>query len=163
MAKIEFTAKLELMGGTGPSGNVGSWTMLVLPKAASAKLPSRGRLPVVGTINGFGFRSSAFPTGGGTHHITVNREMREGGGVVAGDRATVVIEVDTKPRVVEVPPELKRALAKSKRAAAAFEKMPPSHKKEIVGYIIEAKKPETRERRVAQTVEKLASGEWKTR
>jgi len=120
-------------------------------------------VPVVGAINGFGFRSSAFPTGDGTHHITVNRVMREGAGAEAGDRATVVIEVDTKPRVVEVPPELKQALAKSKRAAAAFEKMPPSHKREIVGYITEAKKPETRERRVAQTVKKLASGDWKTR
>jgi hypothetical protein len=111
MAKIEFLGRLGLMGGTGPSGAVGSWTMIVLPKSASARLCGRGRVPVKGSVNGFAFRGSAFPTGNGTHHIVVNREMRDGAGVLAGDRAKVVLEVDTAPRPVVVPPELRRALA----------------------------------------------------
>ena len=59
---------------------------------------------------------------------------------------------------VVVPVELQRALAASPRAKAEFEKFPPSHQREAIGYIIEAKKPETRERRAARTVDLLEKG-----
>lgn len=62
------------------------------------------------------------------------------------------------PKPVVVPAELTRALAANPAARAVFEKMPPSHRREIAGYVAEAKKPETRERRAAFTVEKLAAG-----
>lgn len=73
----------------------------------------------------------------------------------AGDTVRVEMEVDTAPRTVDIPPELKRALAKNKGAKEVFEKLPPSHKREYVGYITEAKKPETRLRRVNQTIKTL--------
>lgn len=62
-----------------------------------------------------------------------------------------------KPPVV-VPIELKRALARSPKAKAEFAKFPASHQREVIGYIVEAKKPETRERRVAKTVDLLEKG-----
>jgi len=163
MSKIEFVGKLVAMGGLTAKGGVGGWTMIVIPKAQSAKLPSRGQVRVAGTINGSPFRTTAFPTGDGTHHITVNKAMREGAKIAQGDTARVSLAVDTAPRPVEVPAELRAALARSKPAKAAFEKMPPSHRREIAGFVAEAKKPETRARRAAQTVEKLASGEWRAR
>lgn len=61
-------------------------------------------------------------------------------------------------RPVVVPIELMRALARSPKAKAEFEKFPPSHKREVIGYIVEAKKPETRERRAAKTVDLLEKG-----
>jgi uncharacterized protein YdeI (YjbR/CyaY-like superfamily) len=64
----------------------------------------------------------------------------------------------TKGKPVVVPIELKRALARSPGAKAEFEKLPPSHKREVIGYIIEAKKPETRERRAAKTADLLEKG-----
>jgi uncharacterized protein YdeI (YjbR/CyaY-like superfamily) len=67
----------------------------------------------------------------------------------------------TKKPVV-VPIELKRALARSPKAKAEFAKFPPSHQREVIGYIVEAKKPETRERRAAQTVALLEKG-WPKR
>jgi uncharacterized protein YdeI (YjbR/CyaY-like superfamily) len=48
-------------------------------------------------------------------------------------------------------------------ARAAFEKLAPSHRKAIAGYVAEAKQEETRERRATQTLEQLASGTWKPR
>ena len=66
-----------------------------------------------------------------------------------------------KPPVV-VPIELKRALARSPKANEEFEKFPPSHRREVIGYIVEAKKPETRERRAAKTVDLLEKG-WPKR
>ena len=157
MARIEFQAKIEVM-----DASLGSWAHVVLPKAASARVGSRGRVAVSGTINRFAFRSSAFPTGTGSHSIMVNKAMQAGAGAAIGERARFSIEVDTKPRPIVVPAELKRALAGSKAAREKFESFPPSHRREIAGYVAEAKKPETRERRAAQTVAKLASGTWKT-
>ena len=56
----------------------------------------------------------------------------------------------------KVPAELAGALKKNKGAAAAFAKLAPSHKREYVGYVAEARKPETRARRIQQTIETLA-------
>lgn len=64
----------------------------------------------------------------------------------------------------EVPPELSDALAKNKKAKVAFEAFPPSHQREYAEWIGEAKRAETREKRVAQAVEWIAEGKsrnWK--
>jgi uncharacterized protein YdeI (YjbR/CyaY-like superfamily) len=54
--------------------------------------------------------------------------------------------------VLEIPPDVKKALAKSKAAKAKFEKMPPSHQREYLGYVLEAKKAETRARRIEKMI-----------
>lgn len=59
---------------------------------------------------------------------------------------------------MNIPAKLKTALSKDKEAKAAFDKLPPSHQKEYVTWINEAKKEETRARRVAQTIEMLKQG-----
>ena len=56
------------------------------------------------------------------------------------------------PAPVEVPADMRRALAVTPAARAAFEKMPPSHRREVMGYIDEAKRPETRARRIEKTL-----------
>lgn len=68
----------------------------------------------------------------------------------------------TKP--VDIPAELKSALTRNKKAAAAFEKFPPSHKREYAEWIADAKGAETRQRRVESAVEWIAEGKsrnWK--
>ena len=71
----------------------------------------------------------------------------------------------TRPKkAVVIPPELTKALTKNKKAAAAFEKFPPSHKREYAEWIAEAKKSETRQRRVETAMEWMAKGKsrnWK--
>jgi hypothetical protein len=65
---------------------------------------------------------------------------------------------------LKVPKELTTALAKNKKAAAAFEGFPPSHKREYAEWISEAKGPDTRQRRVDTAVEWIAEGKsrnWK--
>lgn len=59
---------------------------------------------------------------------------------------------------VVVPVELRKAFARSPTAKAVFERFPPSHQREVIGYIIEARQTATRERRAAKTVEKLEQG-----
>jgi uncharacterized protein YdeI (YjbR/CyaY-like superfamily) len=60
-----------------------------------------------------------------------------------------------EPRTVEAPDDLVRAFDGNETAKAAFEKCSYTHKKEYVEWINEAKKPETRQRRIVKTLEKL--------
>ncbi|HEX7997352.1 MAG TPA: YdeI/OmpD-associated family protein [Pyrinomonadaceae bacterium] len=148
MPKVQFSVQLK----AGEQGSV----YFVLPKRESAKFGVRGRVPVTGTINDYPFRSSIFPMGDGTHYMAVNRAVREGARVAAGDRVRVSMETDTAERVVTIPPDLDRALAKSKQARARFDKLSYTHRKEHAGWIESAKRPETRARRIEQVLSKLA-------
>jgi hypothetical protein len=65
---------------------------------------------------------------------------------------------------IPTPPDLRAALAKNRKAKAVFDAFPPSHKREYLEWIVEAKQPETRKRRIAQAVEWIAEGKqrnWK--
>ncbi len=147
--KMEF--KVELV----PEGEDGRWTCFTVPFNVEKVFGSRARVSVKGTINGFPYRSSIFPMGDGTHMMMVNKAMQQGAGARVGDTVEVVMGPDTAPRVVIVPYELKRALSKNKTAKAVFAKFSYSHQREIVGYIEEAKKLETRARRVEKTLKML--------
>jgi uncharacterized protein YdeI (YjbR/CyaY-like superfamily) len=84
--------------------------------------------------------------------------VRQAAGAEAGDTVEVELELDTAPREVEVPDALRRALAGDPVAGAAFERLAYTHRKEYARWIEEAKRDETRERRVAQALEMLRDG-----
>jgi len=90
--------------------------------------------------------------------MAVNETMRKGAKVAAGDEVDVVMERDTGERTVEAPAELKRELAKNKKAQARWETLAFTHKKEMARSIIEAKQEETKKRRLAKVMEVLKSG-----
>jgi len=92
-------------------------------------------------------------------YIGLNKDVRAAAGVDAGDRVRVAIELDTEPRTVTVPEDLQAALADDREAREAFEKLSYTHRREYVAWIEEAKRPETRARRVAGTVEGVLAGE----
>jgi hypothetical protein len=114
----------------------------------------KGRVPVKCTIDGHPYRGSIFPYGG-TYYIGVVKKVRDAIGKTYGDTVRVVIEADEEPRTVEVPEDFARALDENVTAKMAFEKLSYSHKREYVLWINEAKKDETRQRRIAKTIEKL--------
>jgi len=114
----------------------------------------KGRVPVKGTINGFPFRSSLMNMGGG-HMMVVNAALRAGAKCKAGDTVSVVMELDTEERKVEVPAYLKKILAGDPKANEAWEKLSFTHQKEHVRAIEDAKRPETREKRIAAMMDML--------
>ena len=79
---IRFKAKLFR---TAESKKAGSWTFLVLPKNASAKLPSRGMTVIEGTINGFPFKATLEPDGQKSHWLKVDRKLGKSAGAEADD------------------------------------------------------------------------------
>jgi Bacteriocin-protection, YdeI or OmpD-Associated/Domain of unknown function (DUF1905) len=124
---------------------------------------ARGRVPVRGTINGAPFRSSVFRMGGDCHFMVVNREMRQAAGLRGGETVPVTMERDTKPRTVTPPADLARAIKADKDAQSAWDKLSYTHRKEHVRAVEEAKKPETRRRRIERSVELLAAGKREPR
>jgi uncharacterized protein YdeI (YjbR/CyaY-like superfamily) len=93
----------------------------------------------------------------GCHRMVVNKTIREGAGVKAGDTVSVVLERDEAPRVVEVPPALKKAMAGTKTARNKWKTLSYTHQKEIAMSIRDAKQEETRRRRLAKVMDVLTS------
>ena len=124
---------------------------------------SRGRVPVRGTLNGAPYRGSAFRMGGDCHFMVVNRKLRAAAGVGGGETVPVTMERDTEPRVVEPPADFARALKGNEDARATWDKLSFTHRREHVEYIEEAKKPETRQRRIEKSVALLAAGKKEPR
>ncbi len=154
MSKFTFKGKLV------PTGPEGAWTYMQVPPAISTAIGIRGRIPVAGTLNGFAFRNSLMPNGDGSHSMMFGKEYQEGARAKPPASVDVVLEVDTKPRQVEIPEDLAAALAPRAHAKvrAAFSALAHSHQKAFVDWINSAKRPETRATRVARTLELVAVG-----
>ncbi len=124
---------------------------------------ARGRVPVRGTLNGAPFRSSVFKMSGPCHFMVVNRRMREAAGVAGGETVPVTMERDTEERVVTPPEDLARALKANEEAQAAWDRLSYTHRREHVEHVEEAKRPDTRQRRIDNSVFLLASGKREAR
>jgi hypothetical protein len=115
------------------------------------------RFPVRATVNGYTWRTTVTRMGG-EFLLGLNKAVRDAAGAQAGDSAEVSIELDGAPREVDMPGALANALAKDPTAKAAFDALSFTNRKEYARAVAEAKRPETRDRRVAQTLEKLRRG-----
>jgi hypothetical protein len=112
-----------------------------------------GRRPKVAVALGeYRYRNSiAFM--GGEFWLGVSAEHRTGSGLAAGDVVDVQVELDAAPRTLDVPDDLAAALGAVDGARAAFDAMSYTQRKEQVRSIEDAKKPETRAKRVAAAVD----------
>jgi hypothetical protein len=119
------------------------------------------RFPVVATVNGYTWRTTITRMRG-EFLLGLNRAVRQEAGVEAGDSAEVKLELDTAPREVAVPEALANALAMDSEARAAFDRLAYTHRKEYAHWVDEAKRDETRQRRVAQALEMLRQGKTRT-
>lgn len=120
------------------------------PKAAFGKI----RAPVRVTLNGFTYRSTIAAMGGITC-IPLRRSNREAAGLSGGETMAVTIALDTEVRDVEVPEDLKKALRKNDAIWKKWQSLSYSNRREAVESIDNAKRPETRARRVVGFVRGL--------
>ncbi|MBV8725088.1 MAG: DUF1905 domain-containing protein [Candidatus Eremiobacteraeota bacterium] len=139
--RIEFKTRIEKAEDSAACG------IAIATKSVLAWFGRKSRVPVRATINGFTYRSSLAPMGG-RHMLPVNAETRKAANVQAGDNVTLVLEEDREERTVDVPDDLALAL-KSAKLRAVFDAMSYTHRKEWVRAILDAKRPETREKRIA--------------
>jgi len=115
------------------------------------------RFPVRVSVNGYTWRTTVTRMRG-EFLVGFSREVRQEAGVEAGEMVAATIELDSEPREVDLPEALATALAGDQAARAGFEALSFTHRKEYARWIEEAKREETRARRVAQALERLRDG-----
>jgi len=155
MAEATFRAPVR------SSGRGGGHLVDVPPEVVETLGGPGGRIPVTATFDGVPYRGSIVRMGNGSVLGVLKAIMTEAG-VSVGDALTVVVRNDDAPREVEVPDDLAEALGRNEAARAAFDDLSFSHKREYVDAINEAKRPETRARRIERTIEAMlqrASGD----
>lgn len=118
------------------------------PKGVFGKV----RAPVRVTINGYTFRSTIAAMGG-PPFVPFRRSHREAAGLEGRETLRVTLELDEEKREVTPPPDLVKALKSSPPGWDRWQELSYTHQREFVEAIEEAKKPETRARRVAGAVD----------
>jgi hypothetical protein len=132
-------------------------TGIEVPDDVMAALGSGKRPAVTVTVNGYSYRSTVASLGGKSM-IGLSAEHRAGAGVAGGDEVEIDLELDTAPRVVTVPDDLAAALEAEPAARTTFERLSYSNKSWHVLQVTGAKTEETRQRRIARSVETLRQG-----
>jgi hypothetical protein len=137
---MEITTTLE---PRGPAGAIVLDDEQVAAIGGGAKV-----FPVKVTVNGTPVQLRLARMGG-ENLIGFRREIRQQLGIELGDELHAVIERDDGPREIAIPQELQQALDAHPEAKAAFERLAPSHRREHARSVADAKRPATREKRVA--------------
>ena len=117
-----------------------------------------GKVPrVLVKVNGYSYRGTVAVMGG-DYMVGFNSDHRAASGIAGGDQIEVEILLDTEPRTVEVPPDFAAALDAEPAARATFDRISNSNKGWHVSQVTGAKTDETRQRRIAKSIEMLREG-----
>jgi hypothetical protein len=146
---MRFHTTLLQAGGTA--------TGIRIPDEILESLGAGKRPPVRVTINGYTYRNTV-AVYGGEYLVGVSAEHRAGAGVAGGDEVDVDIQLDTAPREVNVPADFAAALAAEPEARRTFDRLSYSNKSWHVLQIEGAKTDETRQRRIARSIDVLRQG-----
>jgi len=128
-----------------------------IPAEVVEGLGAGKRPPVLVTINGYTYRNT-IAVYGGVYMIGVSAENRAQAKVKGGDEVDVDLELDTAPREVEVPPELRAALDADPAAKATFDRLSYSNQSFHALQVTGTNNPETRARRIEKSVAALREG-----
>jgi hypothetical protein len=147
-----FSAKLE-----NPDPKMDA-AFVSIPFDVEKMYGTKGQVKVKATFDGHPYRGILANMGTGCHVILVRKDVRKAIGKNVGDVVEVSIEPDKEPRIVEVPPELRAALARNKKAAEFFNDLSYTNRKEYAVWVGSARKAETKTKRVDEAVRKLIGG-----
>lgn len=150
-------------GKTSGPAKAASWNFLILPKEASARLPSRGQVTVKGMLNGAPFQATLDPDGRGGHWLKVDRKLcnaagRGGDPLKAGDVVDLTLTPMTQEPEPKLPADLRKALAAAPPAQAAWKDITPAARRDFIHWVVSPKQAETRARRIRTACDMLAKG-----
>jgi hypothetical protein len=146
------TFKVELIKGDGDTAG------FVIPDKVVEAFGQGKKPKVTVTLNGGFSYPNTIAVMGGKFMIGVSKERRKLAGVTPGETIEVTLELDTAPRVMEVPPDLQKALDRNKSAKAYFATLSYSNQRRHIDPINQAKSDETRARRIEKSVALFAEG-----
>lgn len=136
-----------------------------MPNASFVDLPfdvpttfgTKGWVKIKATFDGVEYRGSLADMGQG-HFLLLRKDIREKIGKSVGDTVNVTLERDLEERTVEVPTELQDLLSSDATLRDFYENLSYTNRKEYARWIAEAKRPETKDKRLKMTKEKLKLG-----
>lgn len=149
MKTYKFKAKIEAGEGGG--------AFVLFPYDTEAEFATRGNVPVKATLGGVPYRGSLTACGGPQHMLGVLKAIGEKTGKGPGDMIDVEVWKDKEKRTVEVPAAFER-LMKKEGLLPFFDTLSFTHRKEYCRWISEAKKEETRLKRLEKAIEMLRKG-----
>jgi bifunctional DNA-binding transcriptional regulator/antitoxin component of YhaV-PrlF toxin-antitoxin module len=149
MKKYKFKAKIEAGDGGG--------AYVLFPYDTSKEFATQGKVPVKVTFEGVPYTGSLIKYGNPLHMLGMPKAIREQIGKGPGDTLEVVVWKDEEVRTAEVPAEFEKVM-KKERLLPVFKKLSYTHRKEYCNWITEAKKQETRLKRLDKAIEMLKSG-----
>ncbi|MGA8528086.1 MAG: YdeI/OmpD-associated family protein [Acidobacteriaceae bacterium] len=148
MQPYRFTAKIEPANGGG--------ACVLFPFDVEKEFGTKGKIPIKATFNGVPYTGTLIRYGHPQHMLPLLKSIREQIGKGPGDKIDVIVWKDDSVRTLDVPgPFLSRL--KREGLVPFFEKLSYTHRKEYVRWITEAKKEETRARRLDKAIEMLHS------
>ena len=149
MKKYKFRATIEPGDGGG--------AYVLFPYDVEKEFGTKGKVPIKATFDGVPYTGSLMKYGAPQHMLGMLKAIRQQCGKQPGDTVQVELWKDEEPRAIEVPAVFKNAMKKA-GVLPAFERLSYTHRREYCRWITEAKKEETRARRLEKAVEMLKSG-----
>lgn len=149
MKTYKFKAKIEAGDGGG--------AYVLFPFDVKKEFGTNGRVPIKATFNGVPYAGSLIKYGNPQHMLPMLKAIREQTGTGPGDTVAIEVWKDEAERALEIPAELKKAMQKA-GVLPKFEALSYTHRKEYCRWIADAKKEETRARRLEKAVAMLAEG-----
>lgn len=148
--KVAFTGIILDAGNSGGA-------YLEFPFSTQEIFGTNNRIPVRINFNGEPYRGSLVRMGTECHIVPILKTIREKIGKGIGDSVEVEVFLDDEPRLVEVPQDVQDAMKRNPQAKEKFTALSYSHQREYVLWIDEAKKVETRQRRIEKLIATLLS------
>jgi hypothetical protein len=149
MKRYRFKATIQSVSRAG--------ACVLFPYDVEKEFGTRGQVPVKVTYDGVPYTGTMVKYGHPQHMLPILKAIQQKMGKGPGDTISVVVERDESVRTVEVPDEFSK-LMKKEGVLASFEKLSYTNRKEFCRWITEAKKEETRTRRLGKAIELLKSG-----
>jgi len=149
MKKYKFRAVIQEGRGGG--------AFVFFPFDVEKEFRTKGKVPINATFDTLPYKGSLMKYAYPQHLLGVPKAIREQAGKKIGETTEVVVWKDEEERVIVVPPELQKQMEKEK-LVPFFENLSYTHRKEYCRWITEARKEETRERRISKAIELLKKG-----
>lgn len=149
MKKYTFQAQIQTATGGGAT--------VLFPYDVEQEFGTRGRVPVKATFDGVPYTGTMIRYGHPQHMLPILKAIRDEIGKQPGDTIEVAVWKDDEARTVE-PPAAFQKLLKKEGLLADFEKLSYTHRKEYCRWISDAKKEETRQRRIEKSIAMLKKG-----
>ncbi len=149
MKEYKFKAKIQ-------SGDAGG-AYVLFPYDVQQEFGTKGKIPIKATFDGVPYAGSLIKYGNPRHMLPILKAIREQIGKGPGDTVEVALWKDDAPRTLEVPSQFEEAMRKG-GVTQLFDRLSYTHRKEYCRWITEAKKEETRLRRLEKAIEMLRRG-----